>query len=259
MTNNIYDSIRPHLYKNTDEKYRVFHAGLIPGIHDFIGVRTPCLRKIARGLTKTLTCEADWSVFLDQTPVLYEEIMIRGITIGLKPVSMIQGDADYQNMVSSQLSYIDNWALCDLFCAGLKQKAFINDSFFEFVLAYMVYSPAAGCWTIRAGLVLLLFYFTDDIHAHRILAACRHTVKRLSDFQYEETFYVRMGTAWLLAEIYIKSREATHEFMFGSDSALNIPDDWTYNKSIQKILESNRISAEEKAELRAKKRPKSNK
>ena len=41
-----YVSLRPILENLADEKYRRFHARLVPGIHDFLGIRLPLLRKL---------------------------------------------------------------------------------------------------------------------------------------------------------------------------------------------------------------------
>ena len=50
-----YVSLRPILENLADEKYRRFHARLVPGIHDFLGIRLPLLRKLARDLSKEFT------------------------------------------------------------------------------------------------------------------------------------------------------------------------------------------------------------
>ncbi len=263
MNNPSYVSLRPVLENMAEEKYRAFHARLVPGIHSFLGVRIPLLRKLGRDLAREFSDAAEWTGFLEQVPALYEEVMLRGILIGLMPPQMVQdaarsagcgANAFYFDLVSSQVQYLDNWALCDCFCAGLKQKEFLNDSFFRAIRAELLQSPAAGCWQIRTCLVLMLSHFTDEPHILQILDACRAAVRRLPDFRYEDTFYVRMGTAWLLAECYIKCRAETSAFLFGAVSRENIADDWTFNKAIQKIIESNRVGPDEKALLRSYKR-----
>lgn len=254
-----YASLRPVLESMADEKYRAFHARLVPGIHDFLGIRIPRLRKLGRDLSKAFSGEADWRAFLDQVPVLYEEVMLRGIVIGLMPVRMIREGAEaaqeaaetvYFQIITSHVKYIDNWALCDYFCSGLKQKALLNDVFFDTLRRQFLCSSAAGCWTIRVGLVLLLSHFTDRAHITPILDACRTVAGRIPEFRYEDTFYIRMGMAWLLAECYIKCRPETRDFLFGGASLENMPEDWTFHKTIRKIIESNRIESDEKALLR---------
>lgn len=56
-----------------------------------------------------------------------------------------------------------------------------------------------------------------------------------------ESYYVKMAQAWLVAEVFIKFREAGLEFLLGDNM---LP--WTQNKAIQKIRESYRVSNTDK-------------
>ena len=49
-----------------------------------------------------------------------------------------------------------------------------------------------------------------------------------------------MGIAWLMSVAYIKYKEKTLVYI------VNLKDDFIYNKTLSKIIESNRISKEEK-------------
>ena len=259
MSSPTYKTLRPVLESMADEAYRAFHIRLVPGIHDFLGIRIPRLRKFGSELAKEFVCCADWIAFLEQTPVLYEEILLRGILIGRMPPQMIGKAADtaqedseeyYFRLIASHVRYIDNWALCDCYCSGLRQKAFLNNAFFNRISGELLQNPDAGCWAIRVGLILMLSHFIDSIYIDRVLAACRNAAGRIPEFRYEDTFYVRMGIAWLLAECYVKQRPQTHDFLFGAASSSNLSDNWTFNKAIQKITESSRIDPEEKAMLK---------
>ena len=64
-----------------------------------------------------------------------------------------------------------------------------------------------------------------------------------------EYYYVKMGIAWLISEAYIKFKNKTE--MYLSSNSL---DDWTQNKSIQKIRESFRVTKEDKEYLKKLKR-----
>lgn len=63
-----YVSLRPILENLADEKYRRFHARLVPGIHDFLGIRLPLLRKLARDLSKEFTWCRRLAEFFGQDP-----------------------------------------------------------------------------------------------------------------------------------------------------------------------------------------------
>lgn len=62
-------------------------------------------------------------------------------------------------------------------------------------------------------------------------------------------YYRKMGVAWGVATAYAKYPKETHAFLLE-----NHLDDETYNKAIQKMIESYRISAEDKEILRGMKR-----
>lgn len=60
-----------------------------------------------------------------------------------------------------------------------------------------------------------------------------------------------MGVAWAVSVCYIKFPERTHAWLESCSL-----DDWTFNKSLQKIVESYRVSDAAKQEIRAMKRRK---
>ena len=59
-----------------------------------------------------------------------------------------------------------------------------------------------------------------------------------------------MAVAWAISVCYVKFEKETMALLL--DNAL---DDFTYNKSLQKITESFRVSKEDKARIRKMKRP----
>ena len=70
------------------------------------------------------------------------------------------------------------------------------------------------------------------------------TIKFKSDF-----YYVSMAQAWLVATAVAKCREQTMTYMHN-----NSLDDVTFNKAVQKCIESRRIDDDTKAYLRTLKR-----
>ena len=89
--------------------------------------------------------------------------------------------------------------------------------------------------------VMLLSHFLTDDYIDRVL--------EILDETRCEAYYYRMGAAWAVATAMAKYRDKTLAFL--KTTAL---DDWTYNKAIQKMLESYRVSPEDKILLRAMKR-----
>ena len=89
---------------------------------------------------------------------------------------------------------------------------------------------------------MMLQYYIDEVYIDRVL-------KRIDEFCCEG-YYAKMAAAWALSVCYIKQPEITRNYL--PQSRL---DDYTYNKALQKILESYRVSGECKNEIRALKRP----
>ena len=100
-----------------------------------------------------------------------------------------------------------------------------------------LYLRSKNNWIIRVALVSMLQYYLEEEYIQKVLQRC-DSVK--SDF-----YYVKVAQAWLIAEAYIKCKQQTIVYL--KKSSL---DKWTFNKAIQKICESNRVSIEEKEELK---------
>ena len=105
--------IKEKLLELADPKYKEFHSGLCPGTDNIIGVRVPVLRNYAKELAK----EYQINELLKQIDnQYYEEIMLQGMLIGLAK----QDFKTIQKQIEEFVPKIDNWAVCDVFCAGLK-------------------------------------------------------------------------------------------------------------------------------------------
>lgn len=160
----------------------------------------------------------------------YEEIMLRGMIIGM------QKELDYEQ-IKKFIPYIDNWAVCDTFCAGLKQVKKHKKEFLEFIKPYLNSSKE---FEVRFAVIILLDYYIDEEHIEYIL-------KTLSKIDREE-YYINMGIAWCYSVCFVKFYDKTLEFFKNTTLSKFIR-----NKSIQKALESYRISNEQKQELKKEK------
>ena len=111
------------LLAEQDLKYRDFHASLLPNIDKktIIGVRVPTMRKIAKefaaaGSAAAKSVPADVARFLDKLPHKYfEENQVH-----LLVVERIKDFNECLYRIEQFLPYIDNWAVCDSFCAHAK-------------------------------------------------------------------------------------------------------------------------------------------
>ncbi|NLK87784.1 MAG: DNA alkylation repair protein [Clostridiaceae bacterium] len=224
------NEIKERLKSLADEKYRSFSSGLIPGVDNMLGVRLPQIR----GLVKEIAA-ADWRSYLEEADDEYfEEIMLRGFIIGSVRIDA----AERLQLVEDFVPRISNWSLCDSFCAGLK---FVNENqalVWEFLQPYFKSDEE---FEIRFAVVMGMDYFIDGEHIDDFI--------KLMDGIKNDGYYVKMAVAWALSVCYVKFPEKTMAYL--KDNRL---DDFTYNKALQKMIESYRVSSEAKDLLRSMKR-----
>ena len=226
----IYEKYQERLMALADPKYKKFMASLIPGTENILGVRSPYLKKLAKELSKD-----DWRAYIEQNrDIYYEETLLQGSIIGL-------AKADIETVLTDAKRYIpkiSNWALCDSFCSGLKITKNNKERVWDFILGYV---NSDKPYDIRFAVVMMLDYFIDEEHIQEVLS--------YYDGIKNDDYYVKMAVAWAVSMCYVNFTEMTMQFL--KSSCL---DDFTYNKSLQKICESLKPSAEEKAEIKAMKR-----
>lgn len=225
------DLIRDELYKNVDIEYGKFQASLIPGCGNIIGVRMPVLRKMAKEIAKV-----NWKEYLDKAlDDTYEEIMLQALVLGYARGNI----DDILAYIEEFLPKIDNWGICDSFCTTLKLASRYQDEFWELLMKYI--GPDTGEFQIRFAVVMMMNYFLNDKYIDKVLYAYDH-IKH-------DGYYVKMAVAWGLATAYVSYPGKTLLLMEDN----NI-DDETYNKAIQKMLESFRVSDDDKEILKSMKR-----
>lgn len=219
----------------SDEKYREFNSSLIPDVDKgkMLGVRMPELRKIGKEISR-----GNARSFLNiSRDGFYEEKMVGGIVTGLVKTNSF---SEFSKLVNAFVSRVDNWAICDCFCSGLKEIKKYKCEFFGYIKKYL---DSQNDWEIRAALVVMLNYYLDDEYIDRVLERCDSVKSRF--------YYVTMARAWLVATAAAKCGEKTLEYIQN-----NSLDDETFNKAIQKCIESRRIDRKTKAYLRTLKRKK---
>lgn len=210
-----------------DEQYAAFQAKLTPGIEEdrFIGIRVPVLRAFAKEYTK----EAEHHVFLQQLPhSYYDENMLHGL--------LISQEKDYEECVrltDAFLPYVDNWAVCDI----MSPKVFAKHKA-ELMLKIQEWSRSEHTYTCRFGLGMLMSHFLDKdfLPAYLEIPAVARS----------EAYYVKMMVAWFFATALAKQWDATIPYLENRQLAT-----WTHNKTIQKAIESYRITDQQKAYLRS--------
>ena len=222
------EKLQAELKALQDLKYQKFHSSLLPGVENIIGVRMPLLRKLAKEVLR-----GDWRSYLDSSVAepntYYEEDIIQALLIGTSKLSWQERHAYIKEFVPK----INNWAVCDLFCSTLKEAQYYQEEYWQLIVPYF---NSSNSYDLRFASVMLLNHFTGDEfveEALNLLEAIKH-----------EDYYVKMGVAWAISIFYIKQPQLTLSLL-----QENNLDDFTHNKTIQKIRESFRVSKEDKEML----------
>ncbi|WP_446899217.1 DNA alkylation repair protein [Clostridium sp. LBM24168] len=222
--------IREKIFELADKKYKEFHTKISPTDSSIIGVRMPLLRKLAKEIAKR-----DWREYLKTAESeYYEEIMLQGLVIGCVKVDV----EERLRLIGGFIPKIDGWGICDSFCNGLKFIKSNKERVWNFIQPYLKSDKE---FYIRFGVVVLLDFYIDEVYINLVLD--------ILDKIKNDGYYVKMAVAWAMSICYIKFPENT--MLYLKDSSL---DDFTYNKSLQKITESLRIDNKTKLIIKSMKR-----
>lgn len=207
-----------------------YYGNVIPGKKPDMGVRIPELRKLAKEIAKD-----DYRYFLDNnTFETFEAETLQAFVIGYAKddINVLLG------YVKKFIPMIHDWSVNDSLCQNFKIARKHQKEVFDFLMEYV---DSEEEYEVRVVAVMLMSHFLNDEYIDRV-------IKVLDGLKCRD-YYSRMGVAWAVATVMAKYRDKCFEYM--DNSSL---DDWTYNKSIQKMLESYRVNDEDKKILREMKR-----
>ena len=214
------------LFKLQDKKYQEMQYKIIPNIDNstIIGVRTPELKKIAKEMIKD-----DYKTFLEELPHKYfDENQLHAFII-----SEIKDYDECISYINKFLPYIDNWATCDT----LIPKVFKKNTD-KLIIEVKRWINSKEDYTIRYGIgTLMRFYLNDEFKEEHL--------KLVSSIKSNE-YYVNMMIAWYYATALAKQYDTTIKYI--ESNKLDI---WVHNKTIQKAIESFRITDKQKEYLRS--------
>lgn len=220
------DIIRGHLFELKDEKYKDFNSKLIPTVKPdlIIGVRTPALRKYANELKNT-DCAKEFMSHLPHK--YYEENNLHAF--------LIEKVSDYNKSIELTdrfIPYINNWATCD----SLNPKCFKKHPQ-EMLENINRWIKSGETYTVRFGIRILMSNYLDELFKPYMLDI-------VAEIKSDE-YYINMMCAWYFATALAKQYEAALPYI--EEKKLNT---WVHNKSIQKAVESYRITGEQKQYLK---------
>ena len=224
------DALMARLAGLGDAGYAEFNQSLIPGEKGpAFGVRVPLLRGIAREIVHS----DDWRSFLSASRAhpVFELRMLHGMVLGSAkcPIDEKLSCAD------AFLPHVNNWAVCDGFCTSFRPRAKEMGPVYDFVRACAL---SDDTYRKRFGLVMLMSRYRDAAHLDRVMDVYR-------GFGHPD-YYARMAAAWGLATLYLSRPDDVLSIL--ESGAL---DDFTHNKTLQKLRESYRVSDADKAMLKS--------
>ena len=214
------------LFARQDIKYRDFQAPLFPNIakEKMIGVRTPDLKKLAKELNGSDIANK----FIETLPHHYfDENQLHAFLI-----SLIKDYDTCLKEIDKFLPYIDNWGTCD----QLSPKVFSKHKD-ELIVSIKKWIKSKHTYTVRFAIGILLSLYLDDSFK-------KEYMELVSNVKSEE-YYINMMIAWYFATALAKQYKTAIKYI--EDKKLS---PWVHNKTIQKAVESYRISDEQKVYLK---------
>ena len=225
----------------SDARYRDGHLRVVNALPErrIMGLHTPEMKQTAKQLSRN-GCElalpdksrkrcvngAEVIRSFEESAsesLCYEETVIWGLLINLEKCTTGERLA----MLKRYIPILDNWAVCDSFCANAKWMARTDkEELWQFLLPYF---SSTREFEVRFAIVSAMTYFLnrewlqlvfgqlEEIDFNHIKSDFR-TAKgkpkaaQQGTVQGAEPYYVRMGVAWLLATALAKFPEETRAF-----------------------------------------------
>ncbi len=229
----------------TDARYREGHLRVVNALPErlVLGLHSPEMKQIAKQLSREggtvampdgrlITCRDGREVIrqfemMASDTLCHEECVVWGFLINHQKCRLDERLV----MLGRYVPVLDNWAVCDSYCAhakwmmradketlwGFLQQWFDSDREFEVRFAVVV----AMCYFLSEEWIDRVFECIDGLDFLGIKSAYT-TVKgkpkaaQQGNVQGAEPYYVRMGVAWLLATALAKFPERTRAFVRSS-------------------------------------------
>lgn len=199
-----------------------FYAAIVPNSAPMRGVRIPALRKLAQRIARD---DAEW--FLRNNPADdYEMEMLQAFVIGYAKMD-----------ISTQLDYFEefipkvhDWAVNDCLCQTFKAARKYPKETWDRLTKYF---ESHDEYEIRVVAVMFCSHFLVDDYIDEV-------IEILDKLHTDGKYYAQMAVAWALATVMAKYPDKCLAYMNRDNIQMET---WTYNKAIQKMRESYRVSA----------------
>lgn len=225
-----------------EERYREGHLRIINALAErkVLGLHTPDLKTISQSISKkgcnvlsaggiihTCINGTEALTYFEQAPpqtLFYEETVIWGYLINHECCSLEKR----LNRLQHYVSILDNWAVCDSFCAHAKwMKVADKTTLWHFILPYF---QSTQEFEVRFAIVSAMTYFLEETWLFEVFEQINNinisqiqsryaSIKGKPKYaqqgtvQGESPYYVRTGIAWLLATALAKFPNETRCFV----------------------------------------------
>ena len=234
----------------TDARYREGHLRVVNALPErrVLGLHSPEIKQVAKQLSREggevvvpdgarRICANGPEVIraFEEMPsesLCYEETVIWGYLINSEKCSLDERLA----MLGRYVPVLDNWAVCDSYCAHAKWMARADK---EALWAFLEHWFSSECeFEVRFAVVMAMCYFLNEEWLDKVFERIngldfgrikskyksvkgKPKVAQQGTVQGAEPYYVRMGVAWLLATALAKFPDQTRAFVRSS----NLPED----------------------------------
>ena len=130
---------------------------------------------------------------------------------------------------------IDNWSVCDSFCASLKGMKKQPERYWPLVRDFV---DSKEEFPLRFAVVSMLDHYLDTAYLPEILTL----LPKIS----HPGFYVHMAVAWALATAFLRDAEAVLEILRSGEL-----DEETQKLTIRKLLDSRRVDPMDREAIRS--------
>ena len=222
----IKEEIKKELFNKQDKTYKDFQIKLIPTVEkdSIIGVRTPILKFYAKELYK----REDIEEYLCDLPHQYfDENQLHAFII-----SNIKEYDKCIEEVNRFLPYIDNWATCDQLSPNVFKKN--KDKLLKEIDKWL---EDEHVYTRRFAIELLMSHYLDE-------SFDINYANYISDIKSDE-YYLKMMIAWYFSFALVKKYDEVISIIEAKKM-----EKWVQNKTIQKAVESYRITDDKKEYLK---------
>lgn len=235
----MFEEIRKELIEMSDKEVAKMTAKVCPDADTkyILGIRIPELRKKA----KTIVSSNQFKQYIEESNKVeekkyIEETILQGLVIAYSKIDLKQK----LNYMKGYIPQINNWIINDTVCATLKvKKEQEQKMLWNFILPYL---KSNNQFEVRFAIITMLDNFIIEEYVDKVIVEL--------DKVGNKEYYSEMAIAWTLAEIGIKFNDKAMEYLKGNNNL----DKFTFNKTLQKMRESYRITVEQKAELKTMKR-----